>query len=91
MNDHHDQAQGSGADADRWAHTEKLLMDERVLRLTAEGRLAQAIDLLSSAFQIAERAGKDTNWDAFKGSLLRVLHANNRNGNTPRTYRKPTT
>ena len=37
--------------------------------------LIQANELLRSAYEIADREGRNTNWVAFKASLLEVLHA----------------
>lgn len=47
----------------------------------------EALDLLASAYQVAQRKGDCTNWEALSSSLLAVLHKTGRNGVTPRTYR----
>jgi len=47
----------------------------------------EAMDLLASAYQVAQRKGECTNWEALSSSLLTVLHKAGRNGVTPRTYR----
>ena len=49
----------------------------------------EAVALLASAAQIANRGGKDTNWPAFQKGVLECLARFNHNGNTARTYRLP--
>jgi hypothetical protein len=51
--------------------------------------LTEAIDLLAASYQVALRAGADTNWPAIRESLRRALASYNRNGATARTYRLP--
>jgi len=48
----------------------------------------ELLELLSAAYQIAEREGKDTNWVAFKKSIETELALYNRKPITARTYRK---
>ncbi len=51
--------------------------------------MLEAIELLCSAWMIASRGGKDTNWPAFQARLTECLAEFNRNGMTPRTFRIP--
>lgn len=48
----------------------------------------EILELLSAAYQIAEREGNGTNWDGFKKSIEKALIPFNHRPVTARTYRK---
>ena len=47
------------------------------------------LELLASAYSIADRCGESTNWAPFRAAVLTCLASHGRNGVTPRTYRLP--